>query len=719
MSTSSATQIIAESAVFALKGTLCDLINQGGVGNFSRSSPMFLEHYYEGSLQLYAVEAFKPAFSRDRSDFRLEPSMTNILTHNVDPSQNAWIKGSRVQVYPNMVELPNGDYTGCRVQFSAGNGNGNLIRRTLTLESGQQYTFSGILRAIDSLFGPADYIRLTGGVVGTVEMKLADLNATPNRYVMEPLIRTFQTAGSQPTTPGNPHQIQNYAIQNVSQNQIDLIIPSGYSVDISSLKGGQLIVNAKTYLIESNTASASGVTTLIVNPATMIADSVTTANTARIIAAPTQAVTIEFYCESSSSIDWGGFQVEPSKFRTSMIYQGANMLSRSGSLLSFRRSPIRGLKTFGVWCSLNQCIGDGLIFDMKNFRLELLEGRLKLTIDSVIVSLSELLPIGRNEIFIQILESQSSASIYLNGVLKSKSTIAGFRGDRNGSLEMTSTGIRVWDEFVVIDTPLLEGQVTIGESAKGDVLKVFKAQSLISAELISRPAPLIVMPSIEIPAKAEPTAKTRIVTMNNTTGVMIVQNASGFIAGGTATVFRNGNVIKESTIRNINDNTITIVDINTTIAEDDTIAYGVSKFPAYASARFPADPIDTQSIRGIMPGAGTTGKLAVSSALSFFLGRAIVRTSTNQDVAEQIITDIDLVQNLITLDSIAGVSIGCVIFQPANELIIDPDNYQVLSIDQITGVAPAKIGSKYRNGIRFENQNPFPVVITPAVRVYL
>jgi hypothetical protein len=719
MTTSKATQIIAESAVFALKGTLCDVINQGGVGNFSRSSAMFLEQYYEGSLQLYAVEAFKPAFSRDRSDFRLEPSMTNILTHNIDPSKNVWIKGSRVQVYPNMVELPNGDYTGCRVQFSAGNGNGNLIKRTLTLESGQQYTFSGILRAVDSLFGPSDYIRLTGGVVGTVEIKLADLNATPNRYVMDPLIRSFKTAGTQPTSPGNPHQIQNYAIQSVTQNQIELIVPSGYSVELSALKGGQLLINSKYYLIEANTASVSGVTMLTVNPATMIADSVTTSNTARIIAAPTQSVTIEFYCESSSSIDWGGFQLEPSKFRTSMIYQGENIQCRSGSLLSFRRSPIRGLKTFGIWCSLNHCVGDGLIFDMKNLRLELVEGRLKLTIDAVVVALTEVLSADRNEIFIQILESQSSASIYVNGVLKSRATIAGFRGDRNGSLEMTSEGIRVWDEFIVIDTPLLEGQIAIGESAKGDVLKIFKAESLVSAELISRPAPLIVMPSIEIPAKAEPTAKTRITTINNATGVMIVGNATGFVIGGSVTVFRNGNVVKESTITNIVGNTITIRDINAGIVEDDTIAYGVSKFPAYASARFPADPIDSQKILSITPSAGTTGKIGVSSALSFFLGRAIVRTSTNQDVAEQLITNIDLVQNLITLDSISGVSIGCVIFQPANELIIDPDNYQVLSIDQITGVAPAKVGSKYRNGVRFENYNPYSVTITPAVRVYL
>jgi hypothetical protein len=715
MNTSAATKTISECAIFALKGSLCDLIDQGGVGNFNRPSPMFLEHYDEGSLQLYAVETFKPAFSRDRSDFRLEPSSTNILTHNVDPSKNVWNKGARVQVYPNMIELPNGDYTGCRVQFSAGNGNGNLIKRTITLEAGQYYTFSGILRAVDSSFGATDYIRLTGGVAEPVEIKLSELNATPNRYVLDPLIRTFKTAGSQPTSPGNSHQIENYAIQSVAQDQVVLTIPAGYSVESQSLKGGQLVIGSKTYLIESNTASVSGgISSVVVSPPTLISDSVTTNSRAQITNAPTQSVTFEMYCESSSSIDWGGFQLEPGQFRTSMIYQGANVKSRAGSILSFRRSPIRGMKTLGLWCSLNEIIGDGLIFDMKNLRLEVIENRLRLTIDSIVVSVATPLASGRNEIFIQILETQSSASIYVNEILKSKATIAGFRGDRNGSLDMTSTGIRVWDEFIVLDTPLLEGQVAVNEAAKGDILKIFQAESLVSAKLISRPAPLIVMPPVTIPAKASPQGMTAMTSINNSTGTIVLENSVGFVPGLIVSFYRDGVIIRESTIKTVVGNTITIVDVNIGITEQDMIAYGVNRLPAYASVRFPVDPIDAQRIQTI-----SGNILSVSSVLSFFLGRAIIRTEANQDVAEQLITAIDVTQNLITLDSVAGITTGCIIFQPANELIIDPDNYQVLSLDQVVGVTPAKLGSKYRNGVRYENHNPYAVTITPAIRVYL
>jgi hypothetical protein len=223
------------------------------------------------------------------------------------------------------------------------------------------------------------------------------------------------------------------------------------------------------------------------------------------------------------------------------------------------------------------------------------------------------------------------------------------------------------------------------------------------------------MPPITIPAKANPIATTMVTTVNNATGVTVVESSNGFVVNGTATIIRSGSTIAETTITNINGNTLTLVNASAVI-EGDTICYGVNRTPAYSSARFPADPIDSQTITAVNSAART---VSISSALSFSLGRSIIRSATNQDIAELIITAIDLTQNILTLDSVTGISIGCVIFQPANELIIDPDNYQVLSIDQIAGVGPARVGSKYRNGVRFQNENPFAVTITPAVRVYL
>ena len=76
---------------FSMEGSFIDLIDQR-IPNWSRSSPVYLEKTVAGSLQLYGVESFRPAFYLEDGSFLLEPKGINECTWSRDLTQNVWVK---------------------------------------------------------------------------------------------------------------------------------------------------------------------------------------------------------------------------------------------------------------------------------------------------------------------------------------------------------------------------------------------------------------------------------------------------------------------------------------------------------------------------------------------------------------------------------------------------------------------------------------------------
>ena len=705
---------VAARAKFAIKGSLCDLMQQGNIANFHRPSDVNLERSVEGSLELYKCETYKPAFSVERSDLLLQPSRTNIVSFNTNPANPLWLKGSRVTVLSNQIQLPNGDYTGCRIQWSSGNGNTQPLKRTFTLEAGSDYTLSAILKPVNSRFSGTDLLRIYGDGMTTIEVPLSGLNDSQNRWAL--IERQFKAGGTQPAPIGNQHQVSSYTVQQVQPGVLSIVTDPSRPIAVDAIKGGQIQIGSSFYQITANDSSlGTNVCNISVTPQTLVSDGVTTSSRASIVNAAPKQVTIELYCESPVSLDWGGIQLEQGLFRTSMIYQNQTLHTRAGDTLRFRRSPIQGLKTFGLFMSLNDFAGDGNLYDCGNLTAAITANKLTVTADNVVVSLSDTLPVGRCEIFVQIIEANSSLSIYINGVLKGRSTIANFRGNLTAPMVLTSRGRRTIDEIAVFDTVFTEGAGSVGSLATGEVADLFAADSIIGPDLISKPSPLIALARITIPAVPAPIFRADITTVNTITGAIVVSSASGLTNGNPVIITRGDAIVQRCTITALTGVNLTLSAASNVLVGD-ILNFGSAELPTYASARFPFDPIDSQTITVV---DAPNNKVTVGSVLSYSLGRSIVRTDLNQDVTEAAIVSIDQVGNTLTLETVVGISVGNIISQPLNELLIDPANYQVLITDPVIGVDPARLKSKYKNGVRIQNWNLTAVTVTPAIRINL
>lgn len=700
-----------EGNIFSIgDGNLIDL-NEQSVPNWFRASECYTEAIVDGSLQLKPVKAFLPAFDLETGAFVLEPVGVNLLTHNMDLSQNIWLKGASVSVRVDNTgrgqTAPDGTPRADRLRWDVGNGSSQILKRTVSLQAASDYTLSGILRLAGGLFGGADVIRVVGGVVGAPKLGLAGLNPQINRYP-KPLELPFKTAGGIPKYPGNVHQISALTIASVENDKLTLNLPPAYSSAVNDWAGGQLLINGQYYLITGNTASASSQIAVTLSVTGLPSLGITTALKAELKDAPAQAVTIEFYCENTASIDWGGLFLEARNFRTSPIYQGASITIRSGALLTYRKSPIAAMKTFGIFAQLNEWRGDGNLFDFGNLKLWIKGGKLNLEAAGNAIELSEPLPKFGVKFFLQVLESNSTLTLYINGVLRYRTTLNNFRADTYSPLILTSEGWREWQRLLVKDTPLAEGQINVNDAARADVAALFTNTVPIDATAISSHAPLILLPPVTVPPPSPPIAQSAITVLNG--AIATVANAAGFVVGAPVIVMRGDSVILRTSVNTISAANITLATaFNAQVG--DKIIYGDIDTPGKASIRFPFDAVDTQIIRAVdIPNK----KITVDSTLSFTRDRAFVRNDLYQDIAEVIVTDINDTLGWIYVNNITDIIIGQTIAQPGNEQLIDVSVYDVDILTQVEGV---RITEKYWNGVVIANTNPIPITVTPVARV--
>lgn len=703
---------MSDGAIFSIgDGSLVDLNGQS-VPNFSRPSPVNLERTVDNSLQLHPVGAFHPAFDAETGSFLLEPVGINLLPWNMDLSQNVWHKGSNVSVRVDFSgrgnTAPDGTPTADRLRWDAGSGPSQVLRRTVLLAAATIYTLSAIQRLVGGLFGGEDVVRVLGDVVGEPKLGLASLNANPNRYGLLEL--GFTTSGRIPVYPGNLHEIPRLTITNVLGGAVTLQIAGTYTSAVNDWLGGQLLINGQYYLITGNTATANGEITVNTATTNLTTAGITSGMKAELKEAPAQVVTIEFYAESTVSVDWGGIQLEPQNFRTSMIYQQGTVSVRSASLLKYRKSPIASMKSFGIFAELKTQRGDGNVFDFGNLKLTIKDGKLSLLAGGTQLDLSDPLPRHNIKLFIQVLESNSSLVLYVNGILKAKTTLNAFRGDTYAAFDLTSSGLRDWQRLIVKDTPLIEGQVAVGDRAKADVAALFEEAVPIDAVAISAHAPLIVLPPVTIPPPQPPIARSPITALNG--NIATVASVTGYVVGAPVAILRGDYLVLRTSITSISGNNLSLATAyNAQIG--DAVVFGNIDVPGRASVRLLFDAIDPQIILAIDV---AQKRLTVDSTLSFTLARAFVRTPLYQDVAEVLVTNIDETNDWLYVNDIAGLAVGHTIAQPANELLIDVDAYFAVVL---THVPLVSVAEKYINGIVLENLNPVPVTVTPAIRAHL
>lgn len=690
------------------EGTLIDLINRV-VPNWSRPTPVNMTREIGGSIQLEPVEAHRPAFNPNTGAFLIEPPGTNLLTWNLALNQNVWQKGSNVIVRPDTAPAPDASYLADRVLFASGTGNTQKLLRNLSLEAATSYTLHLILRLTGGRFGAADYVRVTGDVVGTVETSLTTLNGSLNQYKL--LSLTFTTAGTQPTLPGNEGESSEYTITAVGTNTVTL---SGLpSVAADDLVGGQVTFDttgSTAFPITANTAQSGGSITVTVDAVDLAAAGVTTSSKATFAGPPPAACVLELYSENTASIDWGGAQLEASPIRTSMIYQESEQRPRAGATLTVLNSPFKDRDSMAAYIEMEEWRGDGNLFDAGNFKAWVEDGVVKASANAIAISDTAPLPATPARILLQASAESASLSLYVNGVLRARSTLTGFSGGAS-QLRFTSSGMRSHLRFFVFDGALLDGQTAVGEAAQQEVKELFDSpSSVLSAADIASRSPVLNLPTVTIPAPDAPTARSKITAVNTGTRVITVESGTNFSIGDAIAILRGSSVISLPVITNKATNDLTL-DGLVGVKVGDFAVKGNYDRPGKASIRLPWTPIDPQIISAIDVG---TRKVSVTSTLAFTRQRAFVSTSQGQDVSEVLIEAIDNTANTLTLSSIANVEVGHSIAQPAAELLISPWNYRVSLREPINGV---KVAQKSQNAVVIENATVGDVSVTPLISV--
>lgn len=704
-----------EKINFALQGSLINLFNTGDIPNFNRPSSVQMERIVDGGLQTYAIDAYRPAFYSETGAFLLEPFSVNLVQWSTSFEKNVWQKGPNITVRPDLAALPDGTYQADVVTWAQGDGNNQLIRQTLSLEAATDYYISFFVLLAGGQFTTNDVLRVSGDVAQATSISLSALNQTPKRYQIIEL--PFKTGGTRPKLPNNHHQAVDYQVTAVNGSTLTLqVTPASGTVAAGDLLGGQIAVSgitSKYFNIIASGALSNGTVLITTDAFNLASEGVTTANRAIIRDAPPCTVNLELYSESTATVHVGGIQLEPKKFRTSMIYQEDSLTVRGAAVLSYRKSPIAKKKTFALYTDILFWRGDGTLFDFGNLSAWLQDGKLYVQAGSTVISTASTVPSKDLKLLIQVAEENSSLSVYINNVLHLRTNVSNFVADTYAPLVMTSEGVRAYRLALTTDSLLLDGQPLVGGQPTGEVYDLFVSPVVIDAVAISAHAPVFVMPPVTIPALEPPIAKQQIQSINTGTGLVGVPDSSNFAANTSVTVLRGKKVILWTNLNTKNSATTVTLASTSGVLLGDTLVYGNIDTPGRTSARYPFDPVDSQAIQAI---DAVNFKLTLASTLSFGKARAFIYTDRYQDIAEVIVTDTDNINKTLTVNSVTGYAVGDIISQPKNELWVDPPNVHTGILKHTAGVT---IAQKYQNGVVLENTNPVPVTVRPYGRVHL
>lgn len=705
---------VNNKVAFAISGSFRDSIYQS-IPLFHRPSPIYLERVINGSSAFEVVESFMPAFYADDASFLIEPEGLNLLTWPQDAGNSAWIKGSNVDVRTDAAIAPDGTQRADRITWTGGTQSfQQVIKRTINLLPARDYilSFYGRLSLSGSKFGPNDVIRVTGGVAGgSAEVKMNQLNSYPGLYRCLEL--PFRSAGTIPVGLAEIDAGQEYPITAVTATTAT--ISFGANITADQIAGCRIAFSSTSnmYTVVSNTASSGGqVTCTFDSGSNLAADGVTNATKAFLSGPSSQAVTIEFYSESTVSIDWGIVDLKEGWFRTSPIPQTRYQTLRSDTTLIYPKSPFAGLPTFGVFIDLRYWRGDGPLLQTLGFVTHInREGKLQVQLDSTIVTLPDVLP-EKARIFIQVAAESTSLKVYVNGILKA-TAVVGQTTLPESPMSFMTDGVRAYRQVVSFHSLLTDGGVAVGETVREEVAELYSKDLVLSASDISSQSAGIQLPTVDVPG-VQILGSSAVSSINNaaTPPTVTVEDGSTFAAGTTVFILRDS-VVRGSIFVKSKAANVLSVDSTVGVKVGDLLVYGDLGNPGRATVRLPVEAKDPQIVESIDAG---NKRIVVGSTLSFVRAGAYVQGTSYNDKPGVIITNIDDTTRTLTLDDVSGIAVGDYIFQVKREMLIDPQNYSVRIVEGLAGIT---IATKSRDTIEITNRNASTLPVTPLIIVNL
>ena len=389
--------------------------------------------------------------------------------------------GSNVTVKPDEKKAPDSSYRADSVTWMGGAGSTQTLKKSVFLGAAGEYTLSAILRSPgNSRFGSEDVLK-----VGDVKWNLSKLNSSPDRWIQAEF--SFVADGESPEIP-DLESDGGITVNSVLAESVTLSVDG---VEADALTGALLSfdnIDSK-YQISSNTASSSGsiVVSLVEN--TLIADGVTTESLAFIEPPSDRETWIEFYCESTATLDFGGIQVEKGGFSTSMIFQEGPKQIRFQSSFKFqpKDNPIssQSLSSFGWLFHLKSWKGEGNILDSGNFSVSIdSTGHLAVACGSSSLVSRSPLPGANVKFFVSVSPDAGSLLLYIDGVFDGSTTLTGFTVESGKWLDFSSLGSREIYSIACIGESLSQLPQSVGDLATGEVANLF-SEDLLPSNVIS------------------------------------------------------------------------------------------------------------------------------------------------------------------------------------------------------------------------------------------
>lgn len=707
--------------VFSLPGGRLSDSQRLAFPNFSCSSPSVIETESDSSIKLKLFQSNVPAIDSQSGAFLVNPSRSNLVTHNLNLTHALWEKGSSVLVKARAAQAPDGSERAARMSFGAGIGTNQIIRRTFALNAGIDHCNSVLLRLAGGTFGNNDVMRIIDVSTSAtlVQYNLKELNKWPSKY--RACNMPFKTAGAAPILPQaiEATDSNGFPVSSVTTNSFVLSSPTTL---ITNQLVGAFITFAGvsgTWEIVGNTSTPIGglTSTITVSTATLVASGVSSSSLVKITIPPKRNIRFEVYCETPVSVDWGGMQLEVGKERTPMFYQDAEVIPITASNIVYRaaNNPFSYLFSSGLFLELEEWSGDGNLFEADNFAISIVNGYISVKANTTTLTSNVLLPKRLASIFVRISNESAKLSLYQNKVLVAETSLVGFIHSRS-PITLDSAGLRLIKRLLIFNRSLSDGSVAIGQQAGEEIGTIFNdlGDSVVTA---SNVLPEFSLPAVIIPASEQPAASSTITTINSAGRAITLLSGTGFEINTSVIIQRDvgGSILSIgfAIVTAKSGDVLTLDTVSGISIGDVCVSQYVSR-PGNATVRFPFDPIDAQRILAIDV---ANKRVTVASALAFVANaRAVVQTQDWQDVGEPLISAVDTVNNLITLSSVTGIAVSDIIAQPesGSEVNIPSRLYNVKMASTSAGLG---VSYKATNGFNLSNSGPEAVSVTPIVQV--
>lgn len=207
-------------------------------------------------------------------------------------------------------------------------------------------------------------------------------------------------------------------------------------------------------------------------------------------------VHIEFVMENSMTLEVTIVQIEERDFPGFPVYQQSEIVPTEPTILYYHRSPLKGLRTFGVMGAIEYWRGDGNLVECGDFKVAIEGKRLSVKVGTSSLS-SEELPSGF-KFYVQVVSETGQVNVYIDGKLIGRTPTPNLYRASESAMVLSSEGVRCFQHLVCTEGLMEDGRIEIGQAVLKDIKRLFEGTP-IPPEIIGSSARKFIGKPVEVP----------------------------------------------------------------------------------------------------------------------------------------------------------------------------------------------------------------------------